>query len=171
MTDKRNRGSISAADEVAVAEANLKAAQERLAAARQRLTQEVCASSPDSCCCSDSIPEPTTSCCFDAAAAAQNPCGAPSASSAQYRLKPSKDRIAAGILAIFFGAFGIHKFYMGLTNTGFIMLAITIVGSLFTVGAAALVMQLIALVEGIIYFIKTQPQFEQDYVCGKRKWL
>ena len=38
-------------------------------------------------------------------------------------------------------------------------------------GAIALVVQLLAVVEGLIYLIKTQNQFELDYVYGSRKWL
>ena len=54
---------------------------------------------------------------------------------AEYR----KDHIAAGLLAIFLGVFGIHKFYLGYNQTAFIMLTVSIVGGIFTMGLAAAV--------------------------------
>ncbi len=37
-----------------------------------------------------------------------------------------KSKIAAGLLAIFFGAFGIHNFYLGYKNTALTQLLLTI---------------------------------------------
>ena len=190
MTNGSHKASAFAADEVAAAEANLKAAQERLIAARQRFMQS---SGCHQDCSSDGKTSTDASMnCDDAyfAALGGSPGGAqysdahapfsetgsqlpdePRPSSRAKSFVPSKDHIAAGILAIIFGLFGIHKFYMGYTNEGFIMLGVTIVGSLATFGAIALVVQLLAVVEGLIYLIKTQNQFELDYVYGSRKWL
>lgn len=83
----------------------------------------------------------------------------------------SKDHVAAGLLAIFLGSLGIHKFYLGYNTAGFIMLAVTILGSLLTFGLAALVMQVIAFIEGILYLVKSQSEFEQIYVFNKREWF
>lgn len=166
MVGQINRRSISAADEVAAAEANLKAAQERLNAARQCYAQEVYG-------VNSSAAQPAQQPAHDTFAhtPVASFSGSYDASAGKQQIKPVKDHIAAGILAIFFGVLGIHKFYMGFANTGFLVLAITIIGSLLTFGTAALIMQLIAIVEGIVYLVKTQSQFEQDYVIGKRKWL
>jgi len=51
---------------------------------------------------------------------------------------PSKDHVAAALLAILLGCFGIHKFYLGYTTAGFITLGITIVGGVFTLGVTGL---------------------------------
>ena len=75
-----------------------------------------------------------------------------------------KDHIAAALLAIFLGTLGIHKFYLGYNQAGFIMLAVSILGSLFTFGLAAMVMGLIAFIEGIIYLVKSQQEFDSIYV-------
>lgn len=83
----------------------------------------------------------------------------------------TKDHVAAGLLGIFLGFFGIHKFYLGYYSTGFIMLAVTIVGSLLTLGLAGGVMTLIGIIEGIIYLVKSQTDFEQLYVFNKREWF
>ena len=48
----------------------------------------------------------------------------------------TKDHVAAGLLAIFLGAFGIHKFYLGYNTAGFIMLAVTIIGGVLTFSLA-----------------------------------
>ena len=50
--------------------------------------------------------------------------------------------------AIFLGVFGVHKFYLGYHTTGFIMLGVTILGSLLTIGIAAGVVWLIGVIEG-----------------------
>ena len=83
----------------------------------------------------------------------------------------SKDHVAAGLLAIFLGQLGIHKFSLGYNTAGFIMLAVTIIGSIFTFGLAAGVMWIIAIIEGILYLTKSQSEFEQTYVINKREWF
>ena len=83
----------------------------------------------------------------------------------------TKDHVAAGLLAIFLGALGIHKFYLGYNTAGFIMLAVTILGSLFTFGLAGGVMWVIGVIEGILYLTKSQSEFEQTYVVNKREWF
>jgi len=83
----------------------------------------------------------------------------------------SKDHVAAGLLGIFLGSLGIHKFYLGYNTAGFIMLAVTILGSILTLGLAAAVMGLIGLIEGILYLTKTQSEFEYLYVFNKREWF
>ncbi|MBR6158905.1 MAG: TM2 domain-containing protein [Lachnospiraceae bacterium] len=79
----------------------------------------------------------------------------------------SKDRVAAGLLAIFVGGLGIHKFYLGYNKEGIITLVI----SLVTCGAGAAVMSVIGLIEGIIYLTKTEEEFEYTYVEGYKGWF
>lgn len=83
----------------------------------------------------------------------------------------TKDHVAAGLLAIFLGALGVHKFYLGYNTSGFIMLAVTILGGIFTFSIATWVVWIIAIIEGIIYLTKTQSEFEQIYVFNKREWF
>ncbi len=54
----------------------------------------------------------------------------------------SRDHVAAGLLAIFLGFLGIHKFYLGYNTQGFIMLSIALIGGLLSFG---LVMELFGL--------------------------
>lgn len=83
----------------------------------------------------------------------------------------TKDHVAAGLLAIFLGSLGIHKFYLGYNTPGFIMLAVTIVGSIFSLGIAGLAMVVISIVEGIIYLSKSQTEFEHLYVFNHKEWF
>lgn len=83
----------------------------------------------------------------------------------------SKDHIVAGLLAIFLGGLGIHKFYLGYNTSALIMLAVSILGGAITFMLAVAVVWVIAIVEGIIYLTKSQPDFEQTYVFNKREWF
>ena len=93
----------------------------------------------------------------------------------QYRFSKravkQKDHVAAGLLAILLGTFGVHKFYLGYNKAGFIMLAATVLGSFVTFGLAAAVIQVISLVEGVIYLAKTQTDFDREYVYNQREWF
>ena len=82
-----------------------------------------------------------------------------------------RDHIAAGLLAIFLGMFGVHKFYLGYNRTAFIMMAVSIIGSIVTLGLAGAVIWLIAIIEGIIYLSKSQSDFDRIYVLGERDWF
>ena len=83
----------------------------------------------------------------------------------------TKDHVAAALFAIFLGVFGLHKFYLGYNQAGFIMLAVSIAGSLLTFGLAAGVITVIAIIEGFIYLFKNQTEFERIYVQGHREWF
>ncbi|MCI2046511.1 MAG: NINE protein [Faecalibacterium sp.] len=51
-------------------------------------------------------------------------CGAPLAPAP---MQGGKSKIAAGLLGIFLGAFGIHRFYLGYTTIGIIQIIVTLV--------------------------------------------
>jgi TM2 domain-containing membrane protein YozV len=86
----------------------------------------------------------------------------------------SKDKLAAGLLAILLGGFGIHKFYLGFTGPGLVFLLVNTVGWLvtwFLLFIPNLVLWVIALVEGIIYLTRTDEEFERLYVIEKKEWF
>jgi TM2 domain-containing membrane protein YozV len=82
-----------------------------------------------------------------------------------------KDKVAAGILALLLGTFGIHKFYLGYNTEGVLMLLISIVGGIILCAVPTVVMALIALAEGIIYLTKSEDEFQTIYVANKRGWF
>lgn len=87
--------------------------------------------------------------------------------------KSGKEKIAAGLLAIFLGSLGIHKFYLGgksQKNAGIVMLLVTLLGTcLFFLGP--IVMGIIALIEGIIYLTKDDAEFDATYGHGDKAWF
>lgn len=76
-------------------------------------------------------------------------------------------KVAAGICGILLGGLGIHKFILGLTTPGIIMLLV----SLLTCGVGYVVMYVIGLVEGIIYLTKSDEEFYQLYAVEKKGWF
>ena len=82
-----------------------------------------------------------------------------------------KDKVVAGILGILLGALGIHKFYLGYTQEGVIMILASIVGGIVTCGVASSAMGIIGLVEGILYLTKSDEEFAATYVQNKKGWF
>ncbi|MEM7770544.1 MAG: TM2 domain-containing protein [Cyanobacteria bacterium P01_E01_bin.6] len=81
---------------------------------------------------------------------------------------PGADKkIVAGICAILLGSLGIHKFVLGYTQEGIVMLLV----SLLTCGIGATVMWVIGLIEGIMYLTKTDEEFVSTYINGKKGWF
>jgi TM2 domain-containing membrane protein YozV len=76
-------------------------------------------------------------------------------------------KIAAAICAILIGSFGIHKFILGNTTAGLIMLLVT----LLTCGIGGLVMHVIGIAEGIIYLTKSDEDFYQTYIVDQKGWF
>lgn len=83
----------------------------------------------------------------------------------------SGNKIAAGICGILLGPLGIHKFILGYTTEGIIMLLVSIIGGFFTCFIATAVMGLIGLIEGIIYLTKSDADFKRIYSDGKKGWF
>lgn len=91
-------------------------------------------------------------------------------------------KLIAGLLGIFLGSLGVHKFFLGNTQPAILMLAGTIggwilgfIGSFIIVGAVfflvPFVIGVIGLIEGILYLTKSDQEFYQTYVVGKKAWL
>ena len=87
----------------------------------------------------------------------------------------SKSKVAAGLLAIFLGGFGIHKFYLGYTTPAVIMLVGGLIGFcgsfLFLPLLLIIATSIVGFIEGIIYLTKSDAEFEQIYVQGTRDWF
>jgi TM2 domain-containing membrane protein YozV len=109
------------------------------------------------------IPTPAPS---DIPAPAPAPASAPAAAPAPAANKAG-NKVAAGICGILLGALGIHKFILGYTKQGIIMLLV----SVLSLGFLAWVMGIIGLIEGIIYLTKNDEQFVATYVDGRKGWF
>jgi TM2 domain-containing membrane protein YozV len=83
----------------------------------------------------------------------------------------AEKKIVAGVLGILLGGLGIHKFYLGYTTSGIIMLVVSICAAPFTCGIGYSIMGIVGLIEGIIYLTKTDEEFVATYVNGKREWF
>ncbi len=82
----------------------------------------------------------------------------------------SKNKLIAALLAFFLGAFGFHKFYLGCTTAGLIMLIVSLLGFIL-LWIPTLIIGIIAFIEAIMYIIKSDEAFEDRYVTNKRCWF
>ncbi len=79
----------------------------------------------------------------------------------------ASNKLAAGICGILIGGLGIHKFILGYTMEGVILLLVTVL----TCGFAGIVTHVIGIIEGIIYLTKSDEEFVRTYVDGKKGWF
>lgn len=87
-----------------------------------------------------------------------------SVDSPDYRAFVSK-KTGAGILALFLGNLGVHKFMLGLTTGGLTMLV------LFLLLVPIPFLTIVSFVEGVIYLSKSDEQFYEDYAVRKKQWF
>ena len=71
-------------------------------------------------------------------------------------------KLVAGILGILLGGLGIHKFYLGYITAGIIQLVLS-----FFCGIGGI----IGLIEGIIYLVKSDDEFESVYINGDKSQI
>lgn len=71
-----------------------------------------------------------------------------------------KSKIAAGLLAIFFGPLGVQYFYLGKVGGGFL----TILLSIVTCGA----WEIITLIQGILMICMSDEEFDRKYVYNDK---
>lgn len=76
-------------------------------------------------------------------------------------------KVVAGICAILLGVFGVHKFILGYTTEGVIMLLMTVVSC----GFLSIVPWIIGIVEGIMYLTKSDEEFVRTYIQSKKGWF
>ncbi len=79
----------------------------------------------------------------------------------------SGKKLAAGICGILLGSLGIHKFVLGYSTEGLIMLLV----SVLTCFIASPIMGIIGLIEGIMYIAKSDEEFYNTYIANKKGWF
>lgn len=81
----------------------------------------------------------------------------------------AKNKWIAAVLALLLGGIGVHKFYLGRNKEGIIMLLCFFPGMFLVV--PIIVTSVIAFIEGIIYLVKSEQEFHDQYVAGNRAWF
>ena len=84
-------------------------------------------------------------------------------------------KVLAGLLAIFLGSLGIHKFILGYQKEGIILLVATVVGyATSCIGIGFFILMAtgaVGIIEGIIYLTKSDEEFFNTYQAGKKSWF
>lgn len=85
-----------------------------------------------------------------------------------------KNKTAAGLMALFLGFWGIHKFYLGFIGPALVFLLVNTIGLFITsclYFIPNLALLIIATAEGIIYLTRSDEEFEQLYIVQKKQWF
>lgn len=84
-------------------------------------------------------------------------------------------KLLAGLLALLVGYLGVHKFILGYSKEGFILLGGFVVGLLtycFIIGIFIIMaVAIVPFIEGIIYLTKSDEDFYQTYQENKKPWF
>jgi len=78
-----------------------------------------------------------------------------------YGYPQPKSKLVAGLLGLFLGGLGIHRFYLGFTKVAVIQLVLTLVVSIFTVGFGLFFVGLWGFIEGIM-ILAGSAHFQRD---------
>ena len=73
-----------------------------------------------------------------------------------------KSKIVAGLLGVFLGAFGIHRFYLGYTTIGVVQLILSVLLGFFTCGVTTVIVGLCGFIEGILIICGTVITTDSD---------
>lgn len=79
----------------------------------------------------------------------------------------AENKVLVGLLGIFLGSLGVHKFILGYKKEAIIMLLVT----LLTFGIGYTVMAIIGFIEGIIYLTKSDDEYVETYVKNQKTWF
>ncbi len=86
-------------------------------------------------------------------------------------------KLIAGLLGIFLGFLGIHKFFLGYKQAGITMLVVWLVAGLLakfvflSLGIICTLVHIVGIIEGILYLVKSDSEFEATYLQGKKEWF
>lgn len=75
---------------------------------------------------------------------------------------PQKSRLAAGLLGVLLGTFGIHNFYLGFKTKALIQLLVSVIGGIITCGMATIAVEIWGLIEGIQILMANNPDRNYD---------
>jgi TM2 domain-containing membrane protein YozV len=89
----------------------------------------------------------------------------------------ANNKVAAGICGILLGTWGVHKFILGYTSAGVLMLGISVALLVLGIVTCGITLPLLAgvhiigIIEGIIYLTKSDAEFVRIYVDGRKEWF
>ena len=78
-----------------------------------------------------------------------------------------KSRLAAGLLGIILGAFGIHNYYLGFNARGTVQLVLCLAGGLLTCGLGTVAALVWGFIEGVMLLSSNGPRFDGNGVILK----
>lgn len=89
---------------------------------------------------------------------------------------PNNDpsRIIAAWLAILLGSVGFHKFYLGRTKAGLVVLGTLVMENVLTSKMPVFLLSIwgiIGLIEGVLYLLKPEVEFHEVYIRNERAWF
>ncbi len=91
---------------------------------------------------------------------------------------PGADKkLLAGLLGIFLGGLGIHKFVLGYQQEGIILLSAQLISWILAIVSCGilaflpLLVSVVGLIEGIIYLTKSDEEFVNTYITNKKPWF
>ena len=70
-----------------------------------------------------------------------------------------------------FGAFGVHKFYLGYTRQGLTMLVVSLVSVKFLWGLLFGLFAFVGILEAVGYFVRDDRQFARMHCDRSRPWF
>lgn len=79
-----------------------------------------------------------------------------------WQARGANKKLTAGLCAILLGSFGVHKFILGYTKEGILQIVLSLLCGIGSV---------IAIIEGIIYLMKSDEDFVRTYIEGKKGWF
>lgn len=79
-----------------------------------------------------------------------------------WKARGASKKLPAGLCALLLGSFGVHKFLLGYTKEGIIQIVLSLLCGIGSI---------IAIIEGIIYLMKSDEDFVRTYVEGKKGWF
>jgi len=89
-------------------------------------------------------------------------CGAKQSLTSQGITTSGRNKITAGILGLFLGGWGIHKFYLGENGAGILYIVISTIG-LFCFFIPNIILGIIILIESIQYLTMSDEEFNNLY--------
>ncbi len=86
--------------------------------------------------------------------------------------KRKPDQLSSMIFAILFGFTGMHKFYMGYPREGFVMLSLSVIGSLVWLKPYPIVLMMaVAWIEASSIICRDEASFIKNYIDEQRPWF